>query len=263
VIEAARVSCLVDRLWLQLWLSDSHGGLSCILGCKTAKRLPVEPLGGYPPVILVDQSFERRWRLIVLFAAMLEELINQYNWWVSTKRLHMKTLGSFAAQDAAQATLAITERKLKLNNSSKCVCGLFHDVFRCFTLNQKAGGRPEGYRPSQKSLRSCLDTFKDLELLKKGKKLYKNNNIQWTFDIPKATAEVEIWSERHTRSNSPGQGRRPNADRIDDAESNRDYYANTAFPMSQITAPRGDSLLDRWIVDPGSNIHICNLTYFN
>jgi hypothetical protein len=178
-------------------------------------------------------------------------------------RLQMKTLGSFAAQDVAQATLAITERKPKLNNSSKCVCGLFHDVFRCFTLNQKAGGRPEGYRPSQKSLRSCLDTFKDLELLKKGKKLYKNNNIQWTFDIPKATAEVEIWSERHTRSNSPGQGRRPNADRIDDAESNRDYYANTAFPMSQITAPRGDSLLDRWIVDPGSNIHICNLTYFN
>jgi hypothetical protein len=193
----------------------------------------------------------------------LKELINRYNWWVSTKQLHTKTLSSFAAQDAAQATLAITEQKPKLNNSRKCVCRLFHDVLRCFTLNQKAEERPEGYRPSQKSLRSCLDTFKDLELLKKVKKLYKNNNIQWTFDIPKATAEVEIRSERPTRSNSPGQGRCPNADWIDDAESNRDYYVNTAFCMSQITAPRGDSLLDRWIVDSGSNVHICNSTYFN
>jgi hypothetical protein len=33
--------------------------------------------------------------------------------------------------------------------------------------------------------------------------------------------------------------------------------------MSQIAAPSGDSLLDRWIVDPGSNVHICNSTYFN
>jgi hypothetical protein len=37
--------------------------------------------------------------------------------------------------------------------------------------------------------------------------------------------------------------------------------------MSQVDtlapAPRGDSLLNRWIVDPGSNIHICNSTYFS
>jgi hypothetical protein len=33
--------------------------------------------------------------------------------------------------------------------------------------------------------------------------------------------------------------------------------------MAQIAAPRGDSLLDRWIVDPGSNVHICNSMYFN
>jgi hypothetical protein len=33
--------------------------------------------------------------------------------------------------------------------------------------------------------------------------------------------------------------------------------------MAQITTPKGDTLLDRWIVDPGSNVHICNSTYFN
>jgi hypothetical protein len=36
----------------------------------------------------------------------LEGLINLYKRWVSTKRLHTKTLGSFAAQDATKATLS-------------------------------------------------------------------------------------------------------------------------------------------------------------
>jgi hypothetical protein len=42
-----------------------------------------------------------------------------------------------------------------------------------------------------------------------------------------------------------------------------DYYANTAFRMAQIAAPRSDFLLNRCHVDPGSNVHVCNLTYFN
>jgi hypothetical protein len=37
--------------------------------------------------------------------------------------------------------------------------------------------------------------------------------------------------------------------------------------MSQVAAlapaPRGDSLLNRWIVNPESNVHICNSTYFS
>jgi hypothetical protein len=132
----------------------------------------------------------------------LEGLINRYNRWVSTKRLHTKSLGSFATQDATQATLAITELKPKSNNRRKCVCGPFHNVLKCFTLNPTAEGRPEGFKPSLQSLRSCLEAFKNPELLKKVKKLYKDNNIQWTFDITKATAEVQNRSERPTRPKS-------------------------------------------------------------
>jgi hypothetical protein len=98
---------------LQLSLSDSQRGLSRILGCKTAKRLHVEPLGGYPPVILVDRFFEHGCKEDDKPPPTLKGLINRYNRWVSTKRLHTKTLGSFAAQDAAQATMAITEPKSK------------------------------------------------------------------------------------------------------------------------------------------------------
>jgi hypothetical protein len=33
--------------------------------------------------------------------------------------------------------------------------------------------------------------------------------------------------------------------------------------MAQIATLKGNTLLDRWIVDPGSNVYICNTTYFN
>ncbi|KAI1668846.1 hypothetical protein L13192_06305 [Pyrenophora tritici-repentis] len=33
--------------------------------------------------------------------------------------------------------------------------------------------------------------------------------------------------------------------------------------MAHIATPKGDNLINRWIVDPSSNVHICNSTYFN
>jgi hypothetical protein len=75
----------------------------------------------------------------------LKGLINHYNWWVPTKRLHTKALGSFAAQRAIQATLAITEPKPKLSNQARCPCGFYHSVLKCFTLNPKSESHPEGY----------------------------------------------------------------------------------------------------------------------
>jgi hypothetical protein len=57
--------------------------------------------------------------------------------------------------------------------------------------------------------------------------------------------------------------RQPYANCIDDDDSSGDYYASTAFYMAQVTAPKSDTLLDRWIVDSGSDVHICNSTYFN
>jgi hypothetical protein len=147
-----------------------------------------------------------------------------------------------------------------------CSCGRPHSVLNCYTLNPKAEGRPQGFKPSLRILRAVLASFKNTELLKHVKKLYKDNNIPWTFDIAKASAEIDEAQNQTEKSNQPhptNQDRRPNADPIDDTSLSRDYYANTAFHMAQITAPSGDTLLDRWIVDPGSNVHICNSTYFN
>jgi hypothetical protein len=159
----------------------------------------------------------------------LEGLINRYKRWISTKRLHIKTLGSFAAQETAQATLAITEPRS--TNRRLCVCGLGHELWKCFILNPEARGRSEGYTPNSIGLQKTLRAFKNPQVLKNAKKLFKDNNIPWTFDITKVFAEAGNQPERPTTFHSlsqerrPGQGRRPNADRIDDAESIRDYYA--------------------------------------
>jgi hypothetical protein len=74
----------------------------------------------------------------------LEALINRYQRWIATKRTHMKSLGSFAAKDstqATQATLAITNARP--NNRLRCLCGFYHNILECYTLNLKAKGRPE------------------------------------------------------------------------------------------------------------------------
>ena len=122
-------------------------------------------------------------------------------------------------------------------------------------MNTKAEGRPEGFRPSKRAVQKILDAFKNPETLKKVKKLFKDNNIPWTFDTAKASTEVQ--------SQPQSTDCRSNADRIYDADLSEEYYVNSIFHMVQITAPKGDGLLDRWIVDPGSNVHICNSTYFN
>jgi hypothetical protein len=78
------------------------------------------------------------------------------------------------------------------------------------------------------------DAFKDRELLKKIKKLYKDNNVRWTFDTAQNSDQSENRSEimaenRADRPASATPGRRPHADRINDDDSTGDYYANTAF----------------------------------
>jgi hypothetical protein len=169
----------------------------------------------------------------------LEALINRYRRWIATKRTHTKTLGSFAAQNSTQATLAITDARP--NNRSRCVCGRHYNALVCYTLNTTAEGRPEGYQPSQATIRLIRTAFKDRELLKKIKKLYKDNNVRWTFDTAQNPDRSDHRSEnraenraenRTERSTPESGGRRPHADRVDDNDSNGDYYANTAFHIA-------------------------------
>jgi hypothetical protein len=110
----------------------------------------------------------------------------------------MKSLGSFAAK-TTQATLTIAEPKPKPNRNKRCPYGFYHNLLTCYTLNSRAENRPEGFWPTLKAIRSCLDAFKDPELLKTVRKLYKDNNIHQTFDIAEASSKVENWFEKPTR----------------------------------------------------------------
>jgi hypothetical protein len=145
----------------------------------------------------------------------LEALINRYRRWIATKRTHTKTLGSFAAKNGTHATLAITNARP--NNRPKCVCSLMHNLLQCYTLNPKAKGRPKGYTPSQTAIRIVQDSFKNPELLKRIKKLYKDNNVWWTFD----TAQNPDWSENRSENRSKNRADRPTLELRD-----RRPYAN-------------------------------------
>ena len=79
--------------------------------------------------------------------------------------------------------------------------------------------------------------------MKKIKKLYKDNNVRWTFDTAqnpdRSESRYENRSENRAESPTPESGGRgPQADRIDDDDSTGDYYANTAFHIAQITTPK-------------------------
>jgi hypothetical protein len=114
---------------------------------------------------------------------------------------------------------------------------------RCFILNPEAKGRPDGYKPHRVGLGKILHTFQSFEIPKKTKKLYKDNNIPWTFS--EAKDRTESVQPQFASQYRPNVNRINNANQIDDADHSRDYYANTAFHMAQIATPTGNTLLDR------------------
>jgi hypothetical protein len=91
------------------------------------------------------------------------------------KQVQARTLGGFAAQDATQDTLAITSENL--SSYKKCVCGLNYDLWKCCILNLEAKDRPEGYKPNRIGLPKTLRALKNPQILKRAKKLFKDNNI--------------------------------------------------------------------------------------
>jgi hypothetical protein len=166
----------------------------------------------------------------------LEGLINRYRRWVSTKQIHTKTLSSFTAQEALLPTLAIARPDKtwldKPRYQEKCVCGLDHNVLRCFILNPETRGRPEGYKPHRVGLGKILHAFQSSEVLKKTKKLYKDNNILWTFEMDKAKDRTKSVQPQFASQYRPNTNQIHNTNRIDDTDHSRDYYANTAFHMA-------------------------------
>jgi hypothetical protein len=107
------------------------------------------------------------------------------------------------------------------------------------------------------------DTLKKAkkDTLKKAKKAYKDAGIRWTFDVEKAKAELA------KRRKSSASRQTHDADTGSDCSS--DGYALTAAYFSQplqsnaASSLHDRSLQNRWVIDPGSNVHICNRTGVN
>lgn len=163
--------------------------------------------------------------------------------------------------------MSITEPKPKerlTKDRSRCVCGLHLSVLQCFTLNPEAEGRSKDHKPNPKALSQLVEAFRNKGTLNKVKKAYKDAGIQWTFDVEKAKAELA------TRQKNSASCQTHQAETASDCSS--DGYASNAAYLLQATQPlqsnaasslHDRSLQNRWVMDPGSNVHICNSTGAN
>jgi len=150
----------------------------------------------------------------------LQDLISRYRRTAPTAQSTTKTLGSFTS-------LSITEPKPRdypKKDRSVCVCGRYHSVLRCFTLNPEAEGRPKDFKPSIKALSHLVESFLQKDTLKKAKKAYKDAGIRWTFDVEKA--KTELAKRKNSASRHAHQ-----ADTSSDSSS--DGYASNAACLRQ------------------------------
>jgi hypothetical protein len=191
----------------------------------------------------------------------LQDLISRYRRTAPTAQNSTKTLGSFTSQ----ASLSITgpkpreQPKEHPREQSRCVCGLHLSVLRCFTLNPEAEGRSKDFKPSPRALSQLVEAFRNKGILNKVKKAYKDAGIRWTFDMENAKAEL---AKRSSTSRQTHQ-----ADTASDSSSDG-YASNAAYSMQPLESNAASSLHDRslqdqWVMDPGSNVHICNKTGVN
>jgi len=190
----------------------------------------------------------------LLTTPTLQDLISRYRRTVPTGQTTTKTLGSFTS-------LSITEPKPRdhpKKGRPTCVCGLHQSVLQCFILNPEAEGRFNDFEPSAKALSQLVRAFRNKETLKKVKKAYKDAGIRWTFDHEKAKADLakrKNSASRHTHQ----------ADTASDCSSNG-YASNTAclkqplqlLQSNAASSLHAQSLKHRWVMDPGSDVHICN-----
>ncbi|KAF1925504.1 uncharacterized protein M421DRAFT_69634, partial [Didymella exigua CBS 183.55] len=164
----------------------------------------------------------------------LQDLISQYQQTVPTAQNATQPLGSFTS-------LSITEPKP--NNHPK---------------KDRSTGRFKDFEPSTKALSKLVVSFQNKDTLKKVKKAYKDAGIRWTFDLEKAKAEIA------KRKNSASRHAHQ-ADTASDCSSDG-YASNTAClkqPLQLLQSNtalslHAQSLQHRWVMDPGSDVHICN-----
>ncbi|KNG52825.1 reverse transcriptase rna-dependent dna [Stemphylium lycopersici] len=197
----------------------------------------------------------------------LQDLISRYRRTAPTTQHSTKTLGSFTSQ----SSLSITEPSPKeqpKTDRSKCICGLHLSILQCFTLNTKAEGRRKDYKPSSQTLLRLVEAFRNKDTLKNAKKAYKDAGIRWTFDVEKAKAEIakrkESSASRQTHEVDTGtdgssDGYASNAayfteslQSLQPSQSSQHLQSNSASSLQD------QSLQNRWVMDPGSNVHICN-----
>ena len=160
-----------------------------------------------------------------------------------------------------------------------CICGKKHRYCNCFILNTRHPKRPKDYQPSDEAVRKVNEALKNPKL----KAIIKKALDKWAAHQPQSVGTLRIDDGKPPAdtntfvvsiNSSPTTLSSPNlcdpCDKDNKDNDQNDYNDRDIItidghiePAEHLTAMAVDNdnqagLLNRWIVDPGSNTHVIN-----
>ncbi|KAF2462503.1 uncharacterized protein BDR25DRAFT_364019 [Lindgomyces ingoldianus] len=168
----------------------------------------------------------------------LEDYISQYRTWHRTMNPVAASIGSFATLGIAGTNQ--NRSRFKPGAKPLCICGSIYWFNECKYLNPTT--RTKGWKPDQ-------------SIQQKVNQARKDPNIN-----SKVLAALE--RDKQRREKQQRQQSAPTPINFDDGELPSSTPQSNALQQVFSTSVAVPSLINRWILDPGSNAHICNNTQY-
>ena len=184
--------------------------------------------------------------------------------YVSEFRIYHRRVGEQLSSLGTYATLGITDqsqdgtRNARTQQSTHrnfqsplCICGDRHLCKNCWYLVQDHPTRPKQFKVNEAKRTKIIDALKNPEQLRKIEGYLAKEGKTIPKEFLNAISKKEPL-------------------RLDDGKTSkgtsqtfatyRSFSATLPEPTKELEVP---SIINRWILDPGSNIHVCNSTRFN
>jgi len=170
--------------------------------------------------------------------------------YVAQFRTYHRRVSPVAASLGTFATLGIAsksgqkEQRLLSRRKPICICGTLHYYKDCWYLLPDHPNKSEDFRPDKAKQAKVAEALKDPEQVKRINKILARDG---------KSLSTSLSSQEPLR--------------IDDGKSQGSAGQSfAAFGSFSATQPQVEqeapSIINRWILDPGSNIHVCNSTRF-
>merc|ERR1711963_703964 len=177
----------------------------------------------------------------------LADYIAQFRMYHRRTSLSTASLGTFASLRIAEKQSSNEEEERSSGESyqrtPRCICGGKHWYKDCWYLVPNHPKRPKNFRLNKDVEARVAEALKSPAQAKRIKKYLTQENTK----IASINEPLKLDDERELGTAS------------------QSFAAHSSFPVTQPQQVQQNALptiINRWILDPGSNIHVCNSTRF-